>query len=143
MLQIHSSWAYLLVLLLLFTFVNAIIGFVKQKEFTSKDFILGLSTLIVTHIQLFIGLSWYFMSPVFKAMQAGRTSEVLADTNSRLLAIEHPLTMVIAVIFLTIGWSQHKKRESSQSKFKTIAIFYGIALLLILLRIPWKQWLFN
>ena len=46
MLQVHSSWAYILVLLLLFTLVNAIIGFVYKKEFTSKDFILGLFTLM-------------------------------------------------------------------------------------------------
>ncbi|WP_341222109.1 hypothetical protein [Polaribacter atrinae] len=138
--DIHSYWAYLVLAILIFTFVNAIIGLKQKKEFTDKDLRLGLFTLIVSHIQLLIGLGWYFMSPWYKTLKANG-SEVMGDKAVRLLAVEHPLMMVIAIVFITIGWSKHKKKTEDVAKFKTFAIFYGIALLLILSRIPWSNWL--
>lgn len=138
--DIHSYWAYLVLAILIFTVVNAIIGLKQKKEFTDKDLRLGLFTLIVSHIQLLIGLGWYFMSPWYKTLKANG-SEVMGDKALRLLAVEHPLMMVIAIVFITIGWSKHKKKTEDAAKFKTFAIFYGIALLLILSRIPWSNWL--
>ncbi|OAD45468.1 hypothetical protein [Polaribacter atrinae] len=138
--DIHSYWAYLVLAILIFTVVNAIIGLKQKKEFTDKDLRLGLFTLIVSHIQLLIGLGWYFMSPWYKTLKANG-SEVMGDKAVRLLAVEHPLMMVIAIVFITIGWSKHKKKTEDVAKFKTFAIFYGIALLLILSRIPWSNWL--
>lgn len=58
----------------------------------------------------------------------------------RLLAVEHPFINIIALVLITIGWSRHKKLMESERKFKTISIFYGLGLLLILSRIPWGQW---
>jgi hypothetical protein len=98
-----------------------------------------LFTLIVAHIQLLIGLGWYFMSPWFKALKEN-SGEVMADQATRLLAVEHPIMMILAIILITIGWSKHKKKTTDSAKFKTFAIFYGIALLLILYRIPWINW---
>lgn len=138
--DIHSYWAFLVLAILIYTVVNAVIGLTQKKQFTDKDLRLGLFTLIVSHIQLLLGLGWYFMSPWFKALKANG-SEVMGDKAARLLAVEHPLMMLIAIILITIGWSKHKKQTEDAAKFKTFAIFYGIALLLILSRIPWSNWL--
>ena len=137
--EIHSYWAYLVVLMLVFAVFNAVTGLTKKREFTDKDIRIGLFTLIISHIQLLIGLGWYFMSPVYKALKAD-SSVVMSNSGSRLLAIEHPLMMLIAIVLITIGWSKHKKKTEDNAKFKTFAIFYGIALLLVLSRIPWNQW---
>lgn len=137
--QIHSYWAYLVVLILLFAVVNAIIGLTQKKTFKEKDLRLGLFTLIVSHIQLLIGLGWYFMSPWYKALKANPSS-VMGDKATRLLAVEHPIMMILAIVLITIGWSKHKKKTTDASKFKTFVIFYGIGLLLILSRIPWNNW---
>jgi len=139
MMEIHSYWAYLVLAILIFAVFNAITGFTKKRTFTDKDLRIGLFTLIVSHIQLLIGLGWYFMSPWYKALKANG-SEVMGDKAARLLAIEHPLMMVIAIVLITIGWSKHKKKTEDAAKFKTFMIFYGIALLLILARIPWANW---
>ncbi len=137
--HIHSYWAYIVLAVLIYTVVNAIIGLTQKKEFTHKEFRLGLFTLITSHIQLLIGLGWYFMSPWYKALKANG-GEVMKDSGARLLAIEHPLTMIIAIVLITIGWSKHKKKVKSEDKFKMFAIFYGIALVLVLSRIPWSNW---
>lgn len=136
---VHSYWAYLVLVVLIITVVNAIVGLLKKKTFTDKDLRLGLFTLIFSHIQLLIGLGWYFSSPYYKALKANG-SEVMGDAAARLLAIEHPIMMILAIVFITIGWSKHKKKIEDHEKFKIVVIFYGIGLLLMLSKIPWNQW---
>ncbi len=139
-LKFHSGWAYLALLILVVAVVNAAIGFFSKKEFTAKDRKISLFALIAIHIQLLVGIILYFVSSngiqMIKAVGMGGLT-----TESRLLALEHPLINIIAIVLITIGWSKHKKLVSSESKFKTFSIFYGIGLLLILSRIPWKLWL--
>ena len=137
--EIHSYWAYLVLLILVFAVVNSIIGYTQKKKFTDKDLRIGLFTLIVAHIQLLIGLGWYFMSPWYKALKDG-ASDVMSSKPIRLLAVEHPIMMILAIVLITIGWSKHKKKTTDASKFKTFTIFYGIALLFILSKIPWSNW---
>ena len=136
---IHSYWAYLVLVVLIITVANAMYGLLKKKAFSNKDLRLGLFTLIFSHIQLLIGLVWYFSSPYYKALK-DNTSEVMGDAATRLLAVEHPVMMIAATVFITIGWSKHKKKTEDDKKFKTFVIFYGIGLLLILSKIPWNQW---
>ena len=138
MLNIHSWWAYLVLGFLIIATFNAILGVTSKREFKDKDLRISLFTLIVVHIQLLIGLGWYFMSPAYKLLKATGMKEL--DPQSRLLAVEHPLIMIIAIVLITIGWSKHKKKENNSAKFKTIAVFYGIALVLVLSRIPWTTW---
>ncbi|MDT7831208.1 hypothetical protein RQM59_02390 [Flavobacteriaceae bacterium S356] len=137
--DIHSYWAYIVLIILIYAVFNAITGFRNKRNFTDKDLRIGLFTLIVSHIQLLIGLGWYFMSPWYKALTTNG-SEVMKDSTSRLLALEHPLMMIIAIALITIGWSKHKKKTEDTAKFKTFMIFYGLALIIILLRIPWTNW---
>ncbi len=137
---IHSYWAYLVVVLLIIAVINAVIGLTQKKKFTAKDLRISLFTLIVMHIQLLIGLGWYFMSPPYKLLKANGMGETMKDSALRLLAVEHPLMMILGIVFITIGWSKHKKQTTDKGKFKTITIFYGLALLFVLSRIPWNQW---
>ena len=137
--DIHSYWAYIVLAILIFAVVNAIIGLKQKKKFTDKDLRLGLFTLIVSHIQLLIGLGWYFMSPMYKALKANG-GEIMGNKAARLIAVEHPIMMILAIVLITIGWSKHKKKTEDTAKFKTFVVFYGVALLLILSRIPWNNW---
>lgn len=138
--KFHSGWAYLALLVLVVAVVNSLIGMFSKKEFFSKDRKIALFALIAIHIQFLVGIILYFVSPnglnMIKAFGMGGLT-----TESRLLALEHPLINVIAIALITIGWSKHKKLMTSESKFKTFSILYGLGLLLILSRIPWKIWL--
>ena len=122
---VHSYWAYIVLAVLIYTVVNAIIGLIQKKEFTHKEFRLGLFTLITSHIQLLIGLGWYFMSPWYKALKANG-GEVMKASAARLLAVEHPIIMIIAIVLITIGWSKHKEKVKSEDKFKLFVVFYKI-----------------
>jgi len=132
----HSFIAYAVLILLAFAAINAIIGFSSKREFVGKDRKIALFGLIFTHIQMLFGLFLYFTSPKVQSF-----SVAMKDNNLRLYALEHPLINIIAIILITIGFSKHKKAQSSQAKFKSIAITYTIGLLLILSRIPWNAWI--
>lgn len=133
--KFHSGWAYIALLLLVIAVVNAAIGMFSKKEFTGRDRKIALFGLVGTHIQILVGLILYFVSPLGLASFGN-----MSDKALRLTSLEHPLINIIAVILITVGWSKHKKLLTSESKFKTFAIFYGLGLLLILSRIPWKLW---
>ena len=81
------------------------------------------------------------VSPRFHLFSELGMGGIMKDSVSRLYLVEHPLINIIAVVLITIGYSKHKKKLTSQSKLKMIAIFYTIALALFLSRIPWSSWL--
>ncbi|WP_040279706.1 hypothetical protein [Psychroserpens damuponensis] len=137
--MIHSYWAYLVVIMLVVATFNALIKFFGNKEFHAVDFRISLFTLIVMHIQLLIGLILYFTSP-FGLKNITNNGMGGLDSFSRLLAVEHPFVGILAVTFITIGYSKHKKKLTSKPKFKMLAIFYTLGFLLVLSRIPWSNW---
>jgi len=49
----------------------------------------------------------------------------------------HITGMLTAVVLMTVGSSKLKRLENDHDKFRAIAIFWSIALLLILAIIPW------
>jgi hypothetical protein len=139
-LSLHSYWAYLVLIVLLIAAVNAVIKTLGDKEYENNDFRRSLFTLIVSHIQLLIGIVLYFVSPKF-LLWGELGGKVMSNSMARLYLVEHPFINIIAVALITIGYSKHKKKLTSKGKLKTIAIFYSIALLLFLSRIPWSTWM--
>ena len=135
---IHSYWAYLVLIVLVLATFNALFKFFSHKEFGAKDFRISLFALITMHIQLLIGIILFFTKGYF---DENSFSDIMKSDNLRNLVVEHPTTMIIAVILVTIGYSKHKKKLVSKSKFKMLAIFYTLALILVLAKIPWNIWL--
>lgn len=139
--SLHSLWAYFVLFILVYTIVNIWLGKLGNKEFGSKELRASLFSLILSHLQLTIGLIIYFMSPFFSTLKELGMGAVMKDATLRLYLVEHPLTMIAAVTLITIGFSKHKKKTTAAEKFKTIGVFYSIALVLILSRLPWAAWL--
>ena len=136
--KFHSGWAYLAVLVLVGAVINSFVGLFSKKEFIAKDRKISLFGLVAMHTQLLIGLVLYFVS--------GRGFDSLGQMSNselRLTSLEHPLINLIGITLITIGWMKHKKLNTSESKFKTFSIYYGLGLALILSRIPWGLWFKN
>jgi len=139
--MLHSGWAYITLIILIFAVVNAIIGLNSKKEFTDKDLRISLFTLIVAHIQLIIGFIAFFVSAQFEYVLDNGMGAAMKEPTIRLFVVEHPLMMILAIVLITMGFSKHKKQNTDKGKFKTIALYYGLGLLFVLSRIPWSQWL--
>jgi len=141
----HGYWAYLTILVVALATFNALVKFFSDRAFGQQDFKISLFALIVTHIQVLLGFVMYFSHPSngFGAIRNPELSmgDIMGSADLRLFTVEHPLVMLLSVIFITIGYSKHKKQLTSKAKFKSLAIFYTIAFILIISRIPWKHWL--
>ena len=131
----HSGFAYLALLALIIAVVNSLIGLFSKKEFSPLDRKIAIITVSLIHTQLIIGFIVWFISPLGMA-SLGQ----MKDASLRLTSLEHPVTNILAIVLITIGWVKHKKLVTSKSKFKAFSIFYGLGLVLILIKIPWSLW---
>ena len=135
--HLHSGLAYLVLAFLVIAVIFALIGWLSNRTYTSTSKRITLFGLIATHSQVLFGLILYFVSPVGMANFSG---EGMKDSISRLYFLEHPVMMIVAAVLITIGYSRAKRAATDQAKFKSVAIFYAIGLVLILSRIPWHAW---
>lgn len=138
--MLHSLWAYLALLIIVVAALNALFKFFGNKEFQPIDLRIALFTLIVYHIQLLLGIVLFFAADYLSLISEMGMKDVMGNALLRHNIIEHPLMMIIAVVLITIGYSRHKKKLTSKPKFKTLAIFYTLALVFVLSKIPWNTW---
>ena len=137
---IHSYWAYVVLIVVTLATFNAIFKLISKKEFSAKDFRISLFALIVTHIQFLIGIALYLTNGYFTMVsEVGGMGEVMKNAALRNIIVEHPTTMIAAIALLTIGYSKHKRKLTSEPKFKMLAIFYTLAYILILAKLPWAN----
>lgn len=134
---LHSYWAFIVLIVLIVAVINALMR--SNKNYSEKSFRIALFGLIVSHIQLILGLVLYFVSPMFDLWNS-LGSGVMKDPNARLYLVEHPLVNIIAIALITIGYSRHKKKVESSKKYRSILVFYGLGLVFLLSRIPWDVW---
>ena len=137
---IHSYLAYFVLVVLLIAVFRALSGFILKKEYKTKMFQFALSALILSHIQLLIGMLLYFNNEKFLLWFELGVLEVMRSDLLRLYLVEHPVANILAITLITIGYSKHKRNRLSIPKYKTLATYYTIALILVLSSIPWNVW---
>lgn len=128
----HSGWRWIVLILLLAAVLKMHMGWKGKKEFTEGNRKLALFAMIAFHLQFLFGWILYFTSS-----KVGFVEGFMKDASYRFFTVEHSLMMTIAMILITIGYSKSKKKATGTAKFKVIAVFYTIALVLILAAIPW------
>jgi hypothetical protein len=109
-----------------------------NSSFSKKSKLPGLVFMIVCDIQLLLGLILYFGPSALgiKAFNAGM-SHVMKTPEIRKITIEHFVLMLIAIALVHIGYKKIKAM-TNQAEIKSASMkFFGIALTLILLGIPW------
>lgn len=137
--HLHSGVAYLALLALAGVFIYALIGALSGREFSEKDRKIALIAFILCHIQLLVGIVLYFISPLgFEMLSAEGT---MKNAGARLVALEHPIMNILAIIIISVGYIRAKKLSVSKARFRSIYMAYGVGLVLILWRIPWSAWL--
>ena len=135
--HLHSFLAYPLLIAVVIAFLIAAYAFFTKAPYTKMHRISALIGLISAHLQLVFGFILYFLSPLGFSNFSG---ENMGDSISRLYFLEHPLMMILAIVFITIGFSKAKRAKNDLSKHKTVMIFYGLGLIFALSRIPWSVW---
>ncbi|THH39363.1 cytochrome B [Neolewinella litorea] len=128
----HSGLRWVVLILLIAAIGRALSRRKGGTVYPGKDK-LALFGLISVHIQLLLGLALYlWLSPYVRF-----EGDIMGDPQLRFYTVEHFAGMIIAIILITIGYSRAKRQAELNKGWKTIALFYSIGLLIILLSIPW------
>lgn len=131
----HSWLRWVVVIVAVVAAGKALAGWLGKRDWTGLDDRLGLVLTITLDVQFLVGLILYFVSPLvqstFQDFGAAMANGVL-----RFFSMEHVVLMVIAVALAHAGRSLVKK-AAGVGRHRRAAIFYGLALLAMLIAIPW------
>jgi hypothetical protein len=123
---LHSGFRFVVLLLIVVAIVTALAGWLGKKAYTQGNRKLYLFTMISAHTQLLIGIALYFLSPF---VQFG--SNTMKAPDIRYWTVEHLTMMVVAIVLITIGHSKSKKATLPELKHRAVAIFYLLAVIVI------------
>lgn len=138
LLPIHNILRWVFLALSLWVLLRSILGLSGNKPFSAADKKIGGILLGFAHLQLLIGLILWFISPNVQGALTDMGA-AMKDSALRLKLIEHPLTMIIAIVLIQIGRIKTKKAYADSDKHRRTLIYLGIGLVLILSRIPWTS----
>ncbi len=136
LLHLHSLLRWIILILLV---VNIVRHFTASNNpFTATDKKLGLFLMIAAHTTLLLGLYQWITGPSgFQNIKNLGMGVVMKDSAARFWAVEHMTGMIIGIILITLGKTVAKKNFSDALKHKRSAILFTLALVIILLTIPW------
>lgn len=133
---LHSIFRWLVLLSLFYSVFRAYKGYFSSGEFLKVDNAARHWTATIAHIQLVFGIILYSQSPIIKYFW-NNFDEAKESFDVVFFGMIHISFMLLAIILITIGSSISKRKTTDRDKFKTILIYYVIALVIIFLAIPW------
>jgi hypothetical protein len=139
LLFIHSWLRWILLLLGIIVIIRSYVGWFGNKNYLKSDNTMSVSLVVVFHIQLVIGLLLYFIFSSITQSTFQNFGLAMKDSQLRYWAVEHIFIMVLSVVIAQIGRIQIKKTHSNTNKHRNSAIYFTMALILVLSRIPWDQ----
>jgi hypothetical protein len=137
LLALHSLFRWLVLISIVYSIFLGYGGWFKKRSFTKYDNWVRLITVSFAHIQLMIGGWLYFISPIVDYFLKN-FSESMPQTQLRFFGLEHVTMMLIGISLVTIGSSIARRKKTDEEKFKAIAIWNSLALIVIFTSIPWE-----
>ncbi len=113
-------------------------GWTGNRPFTKGDNGISAAFSGFMWLQVLVGLGLYFGNGPWGLH--GLQQMGMKDATARFFGMEHVLVMIIAAALAQVGRIALKKAPTDTLKHKKAFIYFGIALLLVLLMIPWGIW---
>lgn len=133
---LHSLVRWLVLISLLLAIFCGYRGWLLKRKFSGFDNSVRHWTATITHIQLLLGLWLYFISPITNYF-LHHFKTAVHQRDFRFFGMEHSLMMITATVIITIGSTKAKRVHPDHQKFRTMAIWYTIGLIIILTSVPW------
>jgi len=134
MLHLHNFLRWVVVIAGLIAVVRGIMGRDGSKPYARVPGTVFVASL---HVQLILGFIIYFgISGVVAAFRAD-PGAAMKIPGLRVYGVEHLLGMIVAAILATIGSARARRANGDGAKNKTSSLFFGIALVVIFVSIPW------
>jgi len=136
LLVLHSSIRWLVLAFLLYSVYSAFVGYVKDRTFSKTDNAFRHWTATIAHIQLMIGIVLYTQSPIVTYFWKEKQIS-FHNFDFTFYGLIHIVLMLTSIVFITIGSALAKRQSTDKDKFKTMLIWFSIALIIIFIAIPW------
>jgi hypothetical protein len=137
LLLIHNLLRWVVLLLAILVVVRAVLGVTGRREWAAADQAGGQWFGRMLDLQMLLGLVLYiFLSP-FTREAFGDFGAAMRNPPLRFFAVEHLIGMIIAVALAHIGTARVKKAKDAAQRHKNALLFYALALVIMLLSIPW------
>lgn len=137
LLILHSWLRWFVLITALWTLFRAISGTAGHKSYTASDNKSSLFFMISMDLQFLCGILLYFVEGWAGKWTGGQLKSVMNNSAERFFTVEHASMMILAWIIVHIGRSVVKKAKTDGEKQGKSLIYFGVAILLILLAIPW------
>lgn len=134
-LVLHDWVRWLIMVFALLTVLTAFTGLLKNSPYTKFANISNLLFMIGMDIQVVFGFILYFNNGWFDILK--HIGSFMGQTMPRFFGLEHWLMMIIAWVLVHSGRTVVKRVDTPREKYKKTLIYFGIALLIILIAIPW------
>ena len=141
-LALHNIVRWVVLVTAVLALVRAYLGWFQSREFTGSDLRASLFFTSSLDTQLLLGLILFVISPWTRALLTGNFSVMMSDPTMRFFSIEHAPFMLLSVILAHIGGVRARRAPDAAAKFRQLAIFFTLAVVVIILVIPWWRPLF-
>lgn len=91
----------------------------------------------MVHTNFLLGVVLFARVSPLTQMAFADFAAAMKTTLLRFFTVEHPTGMLIAVVIATVGAARIKRAKNDELKHQRVLVFFGLALSLILLSIPW------
>jgi hypothetical protein len=136
-LWLHSLLRWAVLLAGLVAWFRAAAGRTGNRPWTPQDDVWGLLLTISVDVQLLVGLVLYvFLSPITR-LGIRNFAAAMQIPAARFFTVEHVAGMIIGIALVHVGRVKIRKATEARRKHQLAMIFFGIALVVIVLAIPW------
>ncbi|WP_223607914.1 hypothetical protein [Chryseobacterium sp. OSA05B] len=133
---LHSTFRWIVLLSIIYALWRAYRGYSHHKTFSKTDDSVRHWTATIAHIQLIFGIVLYVKSPIVKYFWKN-FSEAKESLDMLFFGLIHISLMITAIVLITIGSALAKRKPTDREKFKTMLIWFAVALAVIFIAIPW------
>jgi uncharacterized membrane protein AbrB (regulator of aidB expression) len=136
--HLHNFLRWVILVLLVLSIVKSYSGWKGKKAFSPADARVWLFTMLTAHITLLLGLyQWLAGRYGMLTSELPAGTSMMKDKFYRFFWMEHPLTMILAIVMITLGRGMAKKTLPDEVKYRKAFWFFFIALVLIFIGMPW------
>lgn len=138
LLHLHNLLRWIILILLLVSIYKSYVGTTTKKTFDPGDKKIWLFTLIASHLTLLLGLyQWLFGRFGILSYVKPEGASMMKDPYLRFFQMEHPVSMILAILMITLGYGMAKKNVDDALKYKKALRYFVLALILIMVAVPW------
>jgi len=137
LLVLHSLLRWVVRVAAVIAIVRAIGGWTGRRACAPLDDRVGRQLVLFFDLQCLVGLVLYaLVSPITRAAFSD-FGAAMGDRILRFFAVEHVVGMLVAIVLAHIGRARLRKAADDVARHRTAAIFFTLALIVVLISIPW------